>query len=313
MRKLLYISDSGDGWRNLAIDEYFLNTLPPDCLLMYLYVNNRAIVVGKNQNAWRECDLRRMEEDGVQLVRRFTGGGTVYHDTGNLNFSFVSGGHYDVSMQTRLIADVVRSFGISCECTGRNDITADGRKFSGSAYAKRRCVYLHHGTILVSSRLDDMGKYLRPSRDKLRSKGVESVHARVCSLSEFVPGLTVEQVSGRLLDMYEEKLGTPEMLVPDADMVQRLYEHNASWEWYCGKSPAFDVMLENRFPWGEVQLAFQVSGGTVTACRMFTDALDTGLADRIGTLLTGVRFDRQTLSAAAGDKDIADWLACADL
>ena len=151
---LLYVSTSPDGWRNLGVDEYFLDHIGEDDMLLYFYVNRNAVIIGRGQNPWAECNLSAMERDGVQLVRRITGGGAVFHDEGNLNFSFIAGEkRYDLQRQLGMILDAVRALGIPCEFSGRNDLLADGRKFSGNAFCSRGCVRQHHGTLLIDADL----------------------------------------------------------------------------------------------------------------------------------------------------------------
>ena len=149
MALYFYMSDSQDGWRNLARDRFFLNRLQKDDIMLYFYINGNAVIIGKNQNAWKECNLAAMEEDGVQVVRRHTGGGAVFHDKGNLNFSFIMGEqNYDLARQMGVIQKALSKIGLKAELSGRNDILVDGRKFSGNAFGMARGMRAHHGTIL---------------------------------------------------------------------------------------------------------------------------------------------------------------------
>lgn len=157
----LYVSPSPSGWDNLALDEYFLDHLSEDDFLLYFYINANAVIIGRNQNPWAECRLKAMEEDGVQLVRRITGGGAVFHDCGNLNFSFIAGEkRYDVERQFDLILRALQKLGIPCEFSGRNDLLSEGRKFSGNAFCTRKNIHQHHGTLLVSADLSRLNNYL---------------------------------------------------------------------------------------------------------------------------------------------------------
>ena len=190
MGNWLYVSDSTDGWRNLGADEYFLDHLSPEDMLLHFYVNRSAVIIGRGQNPWAECNLDAMQRDDVQLVRRITGGGAVFHDEGNLNFSFIAGtARYDVQRQLGMILSAVRALGIPCEFSGRNDLLADGRKFSGNAFCSRKGICQHHGTLLIRSDLTRLQNYLNVDPRKLQAKGVKSVRSRVCNLSEFAPGL----------------------------------------------------------------------------------------------------------------------------
>ena len=308
MKNYLYISASGDGWTNLGTDEWFLEHIAPDEMALYFYINDNAVILGRNQNPWAECDLAAMERDHVQLVRRITGGGAVYHDRGNLNFSFIAGSErYDQDRQLRLILEAVRALGIPCEATGRNDLAVEGRKFSGNAFCKRSKVKQHHGTLLIASDLDRLQKYLRVDPRKLRSKGTKSVRSRVCNLSDFLPGLRVEALLEALKNAFAREYGAYETLetgaLPWAD-IRPYIEKHASWEWRLGETPKFDLEVEERFPWGNVQLLFSLRHTCVEDVRVFTDALDTELADDIRVRLLGCRFGSEPLAQAleASDK-----------
>jgi len=295
-----YMSPEGDGWMNLAADEYFLDHLGPEDLLLYLYVNERAVIIGRNQNPWRECDTAAMEQDGVQLVRRCTGGGAVYHDGGNLNFSFICGKDlYDAEHQNAIILNAVRSFGISAEATGRNDLLSGGRKFSGHAFCSRGEMRQHHGTLLVNADLGVLQKYLTVSAEKLKAKGVASVRSRVVNLSELATGLTVPQMKTALRAAAERTFGPMQELVITPEMERGILpylEKQRSWAWRMGASPAFGFRAEKRFSWGEAQLYLNVAQGIVTEARLFTDALDVTLPEQVQAALTGQRFSRDALA-----------------
>ena len=302
MTATLYVSPGGDGWRNLAIEEYLMDRVGPDDAVVYFFINSQAVVIGRNQNPWAECRLAQMDADGVQLVRRITGGGAVYHDRGNLNFSFIMGkNRYDRKRQTEMILDAVRGMGISCEATGRNDLLADGRKFSGNAYCERGHARLHHGTLLVSADLERLQNYLNVDAGKLAAKGIRSVRSRVCNLSEFRPGIQVIDVLERVIAAcrsgFDGCRELPAGEIGGADL-ERIVEKHASEEWRLGKTPRFDYAISARFPWGGVQLLLQLSGGAVEDLDAFTDADDPTLADEIRCRLRGARFGSATMARA---------------
>ena len=213
MANKLYVSPSPDGWRNLGVDEYFLDHLGEEDMLLYFYINTNAVIIGCGQNPWAECRLSAMERDGVQLVRRITGGGAVFHDAGNLNFSFIAGEKiYSVERQLGMILSAVRALGIPCEFSGRNDLLADGRKFSGNAFCARGRVRQHHGTLLLNADLSRLQNYLNVDPRKLQAKGTKSVRSRVCNLSEFVPGLECAQMLEALKAAFRAEYGPYEEL-----------------------------------------------------------------------------------------------------
>lgn len=300
MANWLYISDTQDGWRNLAADEYFLDHLSPEDMLLHFYINGSAIIIGQGQNPWAECNLAAMERDGVQLVRRITGGGAVFHDCGNLNFSFIAGEKiYDVQRQLGMILRAVQALGIPCAFSGRNDLLADGRKFSGNAFCKRGQIQQHHGTLLVRADLSRLQNYLNVDPRKLQAKGVSSVRSRVCNLSEFVPELDCGRMLEALKAAYRAEYGPFHVIesVDEADL-RPYIEKQTSDAWRLGKTPRFDLEIENRFPWGNVQLLLTLRGGRVDALEIYSDALDTELAGEIHSRLLGVDFGSRPMADA---------------
>lgn len=302
MANYLYVAASQDGWRNLAADEYFLDRMGPDDMMLYFYINGNAVIIGRTQNPWAECNLAAMQRDDVQLVRRITGGGAVFHDSGNLNYSFIAGeGRYDTKRQFGMILDALRSIGIPCEFSGRNDLLADGKKFSGNAFCARKGVHQHHGTLLVNADLTRLQNYLNVDPKKLQAKGVKSVRSRVCNLTEFVPGLTCEALRSALVRAYEAEYGAFTVLT-DADIDQAalaLYvEKQRSREWRLGETPRFDREIRERFSWGGVQLLLTLRKGRVDALQVYSDAIDTELAGEIEKLLLSSEYDAQPMADA---------------
>lgn len=300
MSNWLYVSDSGNGWRNLGVDEYFIENLAPTDIILYFYINRGAVIIGRGQNPWAECNLEAMRRDDVQLVRRISGGGAVFHDEGNLNFSFIAGEEiYDVEQQLGMIMKAVRSLGIDCDFTGRNDLVAEGRKFSGNAYCRRKKIHQHHGTLLIRADLSRLQNYLKVDPRKLQSKGVKSVRSRVCNLSEFMPELTCEKMLAALKDAFRAEYGKyTELHELDEAAVAPYVQHHASDEWRLGETPKFDLEIENRFPWGNVQLLLTLRKGRVYDLKVYSDALDAELTEEIRSRLSGVEFGSKPLADA---------------
>lgn len=220
-RLYVYRTDNKNPYQNLAVEEYLtLHTEPEECIL-YLWQNQHTVVIGKNQNCWKECKVNYLEEDGGNLVRRLSGGGAVYHDLGNLNFTFcVQKENYDLSRQMDVVLEAVQSFGIDAQKTGRNDITVNGRKFSGNAFYKSGNFCYHHGTLLVSADKEKMSKYLNVSREKLKSKGVDSVRSRVANLREFEESLTIDGLADALVKAFSKIYGIKAEKLPEQRMNQ---------------------------------------------------------------------------------------------
>ncbi len=317
MSNYFYVSPFRDGWQNLAVDEWFLDHTQPDDLVLYFYVNRNAVIIGKNQNPWKECDLSAMERDDVQLVRRITGGGAVYHDEGNLNFSFIAGTQrYDLEKQLQVILQAVRAFGIPCDFSGRNDLLADGKKFSGNAFCSRGGIRQHHGTLLLHSDLGRLQQYLNPDPRKLQAKGVDSVRSRVCNLREFSPQIDTDSMLRAIRTAFTQTYGDVTDFVPTPQQAAQWLpyeEKQRSWDWRMGKTPAFDLELDTRFPWGGVQLLFRLKNSMVEQVEVFSDAMDPNFAADVQTRLTGCRFSSGDMAAALNTgtgplQDLADFI-----
>lgn len=307
MNTYIYISNTGNAWKNLAVDEHLLKLRAagsPGGMILYMYVNDSAVIIGRNQNAWRECNLKRMDEDGVQLVRRHTGGGAVYHDRGNLNFSFITCEKtYDKERQTGVIIKAVKRFGIDAEVSGRNDILTNGKKFSGNAYGLYETARSQHGTVLVNADMSRLCNYLNVSEKKIISKGVSSIRSRVCNLTEIVPQISVEALKNAIIEEFASEYGQPILLdtIPDESAVEAIFEKQRSWDWRLGKAPSFDFSFEDRLSFGEIQLMFSMKNGRIVVCSIYTDALDTEFSERISERLTGCRLEAEEIATALAD------------
>lgn len=316
MSNYIYSAPTGDGWLNLARDGYFLENNKKGDVILYFYVNKNAVIIGRNQNAWKECSIANMDADGVQLVRRHSGGGAVFHDNGNLNFSFITDEkHYDLNRQMRVILNAVSKLGLKAELSGRNDITVDGKKFSGNAFSLAKGNRSHHGTILVNADLTKLSNYLCVSKEKMRSKGIDSVRARVCNLCELSSGLTVEAMRRLVIESFIEEYGAASEYVFDGTALAEVEERRerlASWEWRFGKTPQFDFETDKRFSFGDTQVYFNSRNGVIRETKVYSDCLDTELTTEIENALTGVHFRKEEIKAALSkmkDQNIAAELA----
>lgn len=316
MSNYIYSAPTGDGWLNLARDGYFLENNKKGDVVLYFYVNKNAVIIGRNQNAWKECNIANMDADGVQLVRRHSGGGAVFHDNGNLNFSFITDEkHYDLNRQMRVILNAVSKLGLKAELSGRNDITVDGKKFSGNAFSLAKGNRSHHGTILVNADLTKLSNYLCVSKEKMRSKGIDSVRARVCNICELSSGLTVEAMRRLVIESFIEEYGAASEYVFDGTALAEVEERRerlASWEWRFGKTPQFDFETDKRFSFGDTQIYFNSRNGVIRETKVYSDCLDTELTTEIENALTGVHFRKEGIKAALSkmkDQSIAAELA----
>lgn len=306
---------------NLALEEHLGDICGPDDVWLYLWQNSDSIIIGRNQNPWRECRVSLLKKDGVQLVRRNSGGGAVFHDLGNLNFTFIASPElYDLNRQLKTVLAALASFGIQAEFSGRNDITAGGRKFSGNAFTHKKHVSIQHGTLLVNSNMGKLSEYLTASKAKLQSKGVASTRARVCNLSELCPSISVEKLKIALHGAFNQIYNMQavcEPIIPQSDY-SHLIEKFYSEQWNYMQSPAFAAQFETRFPWGEIQLYLDTRHGVIEHALLFSDALDADFISSIPPLMEGLQFSPENMASVIDGStpqgaDLKNWLLSLEL
>lgn len=274
----VYLSESFDPKFNLSIEEWLMDCSEPDEVILFLWQNENTIVIGRNQNPYKECDVKKLKEDDVCLIRRLSGGGAVYHDLGNLNFTFIaSDNNYDVENNLKVIIDAIGKFGIQSCFNGRNDLLVHERKFSGNAFISDKGKSCHHGTLLVDVDLDKLSGYLTVSPLKLKSKGIDSVLSRVVNLKEISPQMTIESLKTALITSFNEFYkAEAEIIILDENAIDvtRYLEKYNSWEWNYSESPDFSIVLENKFDWGIFEINLELSDGKIKDCKIFTDAIE---------------------------------------
>lgn len=298
MRLLVAESRSFDPHYNLALEESLLQQAD-DAVILYLWQNQNTVVIGRNQNPWKECRTALLQQEGGHLARRLSGGGAVFHDLGNLNFTFLMPqSMYDLDKQLDVICRAVRSFGIDAERSGRNDVLAQGRKFSGNAFYKNGRQAYHHGTLLIEANMEKLSRYLNPSKAKLAAKGVDSVRSRVGNLRELNESITIEAMKAALVEAFAEIYGSAvENFQPAADPA--LVERYRSWEWNYGAKLPFTFEWEDRLSFGCVRIEAKVENGVIESSKVFSDAMDWQLPERLEKAMTGSRLDRSELIGKA--------------
>ena len=283
---LLLHADGVQPYKNLAVETYLLENLHPHTHALYLWQNDNTVVVGVNQNAFAEVSPTF---DGY-VTRRLSGGGAVYHDAGNLNFTFVSAKDcYSVDNNKRIIYNALRGLGFNAEFTGRNDVVIDGKKISGQAYCLRKEACYHHGTILINSNVERIQAALRPPKQKLESKGVASVASRVGNLVDWNTDITVEQVreavAKAFLEFYADYKVYTERVDYTNPKLLAIADKLASKEWIWGRNPMLTNKVEHRFAWGSVSVEYEIKGNRLTDIEIFTDAMNTDWCDALKTKL----------------------------
>ncbi len=294
MKLQVIISTQYDPFLNRAVEAYLVDHQEEDIVTMYLWKNQQTVVIGYNQNPYSECNVKMLLDEGGHVMRRGTGGGAVYHDLGNINFSFVaSRKNYDVRKQLSVIQDALLNYGLETEISGRNDLTYQGRKFSGNAFSKGNN-NLHHGTILIKTDGEKMMRYLTVNQAKLQKHGVKSVSSRVINLSEAVPELTSENIKEPLIRSFAKIYGdTPIMLDFDAlsqnEEVQATTKRISSFDFLFARWEHFQTTKRAQFDWGAVEISLHINEavGIINDIQIASDCLDTEIIGQAEQLLKG--------------------------
>jgi lipoate---protein ligase len=307
--------DITDARVNLALEEHVLrNRMGSDDSLLF-YINAPSIIIGRNQNTIEEVSPSVVAARGITVVRRISGGGAVYHDLGNLNFSFmtpsVHGRFNRYELFTRPVIDVLHDLGVPAELGGRNDILAGGRKISGNAQFARPDRMFSHGTLLFDSNLDDVTAALIPKPGKVESKGVKSIRSRVVNISEFLQRpITVTELRELIIERIfgtrdRSRIPTLELDASDWAEVDALVKRKyGSWDWNYGENPPCNVQRAHRFTAGEIDVRVNVEGGRVAAVRIFGDFMGREDVAELEALMLGVPYDYASISAALAGVDL---------
>ena len=294
-RLQVIISPQYDPFLNRAVEQYLTERQEEGVVTLYLWKNQQTVVIGYNQNPYSECNVQLLLDEGGHLMRRGTGGGAVYHDLGNINFSFVADKDlYDVRKQLSVIQDALLAYGLQAEISGRNDLTCEGRKFSGNAFGKGKKNNLHHGTILIKTDGDMMQRYLIVDKAKLMKNGVRSVASRVVNLSELVPELTSENIKQPLIVSFEKVYGGKATMLDfdtfiNNEEVQAIREEISSHGFLFGRWEEFKTTKKSRFPWGGVEIDLHVdeANARIKDVQIATDCLEPEVIQQAEQLLHG--------------------------
>jgi lipoate---protein ligase len=300
MNAIYVLSPFTNPFLNLAYEDWMMDQIQDDEILFYLWQNQHTVVIGKNQNAYKECKVTELESDGGKLARRSSGGGAVYHDLGNLNFTFIAPHfRYDQHKQLSVILTALNKLGITAQFAGRNDIEVDGCKVSGNAFAKRRNNSLHHGTLLVDVKMGDLAKYLNVSKAKMQSKGVDSVRKRVANLKQFNPDLTIPLLIETLKVSFEEVYKTKlEERIMDNLQYQDRIEKYRSKEWRLNPIEAYQAQVETKFAWGEIQAYFHVNSGKIIENKIYSDAMNPDFIEQLSNAWVNIPYDYASMKQA---------------
>lgn len=311
-----------DAALNLAMEEYLLRQARTNEDILLFYINAPSIIIGRHQNTIEEINRDYVEEHHIRIVRRLSGGGAVYHDLGNLNFSFITDYRQENFNDFRKFTEpVVRSLnrmGVRAELSGRNDILVDGRKVSGNAQYISRQRMVSHGTLLFNSDLTHVADALKVKANKMESKGIKSVRSRVANIIEFLDKpMDIETFRATLLTDIFEGASTPTQFIlseSDRNAIQRLADDRyRSWEWNYGKSPDFNLQKTERFPFGEVTAHLNVQQGQIRAVKFYGDFFAEAEPEELEGLLVDTAYTSDALAEALKDIPIGRYFHGLDL
>ena len=315
---MLYVNtgNSHDPSINLAAEEYVIRHIAPEEEILLFYINGPSIIIGRNQNTIQEINTDYVEANNIKVVRRLSGGGAVYHDEGNLNFSFIAphskDNFHNFKKFTEPVIKVLNNMGVLAELRGRNDIVVNDQKISGNAQYVAGERMVSHGTLLWQADLGRVGEALRVKAAKIESKGIKSIRSRVANITEFIEGepMSVEAFREHIIEsVFEGKeIKSYQLTASDWEAVEKLAdERYRNWDWNYGRSPAFDIQRETRYAGGEIEVYLDVAQGEIKDIKFYGDFFGQRGVDELETLLVGTRYAPESLAKALEKVTISDY------
>ena len=310
----IVLNENIDPAANLALEEYLLKAW--DCPVFMLWRNAPAIIIGRNQNALEEINVDYVKAKGIAVIRRLTGGGAVFHDLGNINFTFIMNAGEAISSYeqfTRPIVELLNRMGVPAEFSGRNDLLIDGKKFSGNAQTVYKNRILHHGTLLFSSDMIDLSAALRVNPLKIQSKGIKSIKSRVTNISEYLKEPpTVSEFMKKIEEYIFETNRNAEnydLNAADREAVNKLVNDKyGRWEWNFGESPQYNFKKSEKFDGGIVEVLMDVKNGYMENIRIHGDFFGTEDISPLTAALNGVIHREKDVEAVVSTLDISKYM-----
>lgn len=307
---LIIRNNSIDPYFNLAAEQYLLDSGLDNILI--LWRNSPAVIIGRNQNAYAEINETYVREKNIAVVRRLTGGGAVFHDLGNINYTFITpeadGGALDFKRFCSPVIAALRNLGADAEMSGRNDIVIGGKKISGSAQCVRNGKIMHHGTLLYSADLSYIAGSLNVNADKLKSKGIKSVSSRVGNIADFIE---TKMDTIAFMDYLESRFEGERITLTDAmtsgikSLADTVY---STWEWNYGQSKKYDKSVRQYFPYGTVEASLTLDSGNITDIVITGDFFGRCDIDALEDALRGIRCEYSSLITALGKLPVSDFI-----
>ncbi|MCC9886316.1 lipoate--protein ligase [Streptococcus agalactiae] len=312
------VNTSNDPAYNVALEAYAFQKLTDIDEIFILWINEPAIIIGRHQNTIQEINKEFIDKNGIHVVRRLSGGGAVYHDLNNLNYTIISNntqeGAFDFQTFSKPVIDTLAKLGVKAEFTGRNDLEINGQKFAGNAQAYYKGRMMHHGCLLFDVDMSVLGQALKVSKDKIESKGIKSVHARVTNIVDHLSDkITVQEFSDAILaQMKEEYPEMDEYVLSDAELseIQAMRDNQfATWDWTYGKAPEYTIERGVRYPAGKITTYANVENSTIKSVKIFGDFFGVKPVDDIEKMLEGVRYDYKDVLAALKTVDTSQYFS----
>lgn len=317
---MLFVSNENvtDPRINLAIEEYLLRNIHPEEDILLFYINEPSIIIGRNQNTVEEINVDYINEHQIHVVRRLSGGGAVYHDHGNLNFSFIApntGSNFSNFQKfTAPVIEALNEMGVAAELSGRNDILVDGRKISGNAQYIAGARMVSHGTLLFDTDLSHVGEALKVKASKIESKGIKSIRSRVANISEFLKEpIAIELFRKKILEHIfsgVEKIPQYHLTGEDWQAIKKLsIARYQNWDWNYGRSPDFNFQKVHRFPGGEIDARLTVEKGVITQIKFFGDFFGKIEVEALEKRLVNIRYEPDELLKAISELDVSQFFS----
>ncbi|HEN0624624.1 lipoate--protein ligase [Streptococcus agalactiae] len=312
------VNTSNDPAYNVALEAYAFQKLTDIDEIFILWINEPAIIIGRHQNTIQEINKEFIDKNGIHVVRRLSGGGAVYHDLNNLNYTIISNntqeGAFDFQTFSKPVIDTLAKLGVKAEFTGRNDLEINGQKFAGNAQAYYKGRMMHHGCLLFDVDMSVLGQALKVSKDKIESKGIKSVRARVTNIVDHLSDkITVQEFSDAILaQMKEEYPEMDEYVLSDAEIseIQAMRDNQfATWDWTYGKAPEYTIERGVRYPAGKITTYANVENSTIKSVKIFGDFFGVKPVDDIEKMLEGVRYDYKDVLAALKTVDTSQYFS----
>lgn len=316
-----FIDNGGitDPYINLALEEYVLKNFGENESFLLFYINEPSIIIGKNQNSIEEINTDYVDANNIKVVRRLSGGGAVYHDEGNLNFSFITkddgDSFHNFAKFTEPVVKALNDIGVPAELIGRNDLLVEGRKISGNAQFVTQGRMFSHGTLMYDSEIEHVVEALNVKQEKIESKGIKSIRSRVANITEYMQEkMTMDEFKAHILRSIfnvddAKDVPTYELTEEDWEKVHEISaDRYQKWEWNYGKSPAFNKQASHKFPSGLLDVRLDVKKGIIENCKIYGDFFGIGEIEVLEKRLIGVRHERDAVNEALADFDIPHYL-----